>query len=210
MDFCTKSQGRQCRDVVHHQASNSIEEDNMALNSDIEQRIQALEDRQALCELKARYARAADSKYTPDGRRCEAILFTAAALAQAAFFCEDAVWEGGPFGGNLQGREAIFQSFLKAPWRHAMHFYQSPTIELDGDKASAQWLLWQIAVEEPSGAVMLLSGKTQESYCRDRDGWRITHMAFEKLHSICIASEASALVCRIPQVQKTILNTGTA
>lgn len=166
----------------------------------LEARIRALEDHQALHALKARYARAADSKYTPDGRRAESSQFLAAARAQAECFCEDAIWEGGPFGGDLVGRQAICDSFARAPWRHAMHFYQSPLIELDGDTATAQWLLWQMAVDDACGEVVLIGARTRETYRRVAGGWLISRMAFEKLHSICIAPDASALVCRIPHL----------
>lgn len=172
----------------------------MQTQASLESRIRALEDHQALQDLKARYARAADSKYTPDGRRAEPAQFMAAARAQAECFHEDAVWEGGPFGGDLVGRQAIFDSFAKAPWRHAMHFYQSPAIDIDGDTATAQWLLWQIAVDDTTGEVVLICARTHEAYRRHAGGWLISRMAFEKLHSICIAPDARALVCRIPHL----------
>lgn len=172
----------------------------MQTQASLESRIRALEDQQALQSLKARYARAADSKYTPDGRRAAPAQFMDAARAQAECFCEDAIWDGGPFGGNLVGRQALCDSFAKAPWRHAMHFYQSSAIDVDGDTATAQWQLWQIAVDDTSGEVVLICARTHEAYRRVDGGWLISRMAFEKLHSICIAPDASALVCRIPQL----------
>ena len=58
----------------------------------IEQRVQVLEDVNAIRHLKARYAASCDDQYNPDGL--------------AALFTEDAVWESQGLG-RFEGREAI-------------------------------------------------------------------------------------------------------
>jgi len=170
-------------------------------------RLQALEDLAALHALKTRYARAADAKYTPDGQRQTGAALERAARAQANCFTDDGVWEGGAFGGDLVGREAIYQNFLRAPWRYAMHFYQAPDIQLDGDTAAGSWLLWQIAVNESDGQTRLLHGRTREHYRRGEEGWLISRMRFDSLHSLCIASDPQALRCLIPGFPATSPNT---
>ena len=62
----------------------------------LEQRVQALEDVNAIRHLKARYAAYCDDQYNPDGL--------------AALFTEDAVWESQGLG-RFEGREAI-RAFL--------------------------------------------------------------------------------------------------
>ena len=62
----------------------------------IEQRVQVLEDVNAIRHLKARYAASCDDQYNPDGL--------------AALFTEDAVWESQGLG-RFEGREAI-RAFL--------------------------------------------------------------------------------------------------
>ena len=58
----------------------------------MERRLQALEDAEAIRNLKARYAALCDAQYDADGI--------------AALFTEDAQWES-PALGKFEGREAI-------------------------------------------------------------------------------------------------------
>jgi len=62
----------------------------------LEQRVQALEDVNAIRHLKARYAAYCDDQYNPDGI--------------AALFTEDAVWESQGLG-RFEGRDAIREFF---------------------------------------------------------------------------------------------------
>jgi len=64
----------------------------MARLAQLEQRVQALEDINAIRHLKARYAAYCDDQYNPD--------------ALAALFAEDAVWESQGLG-RFEGRDAI-------------------------------------------------------------------------------------------------------
>ena len=65
----------------------------------LEQRVQALEDINAIRHLKAQYAAYCDDHYNPDGL--------------AALFTEDAVWESQGLG-RFEGRDAI-REFFRAP-----------------------------------------------------------------------------------------------
>ena len=58
----------------------------------LEERIQRLEDIEAIKQLKAEYCAYCDDGYNPDGI--------------ANLYTEDAVWDGGPFG-RYEGRDAI-------------------------------------------------------------------------------------------------------
>jgi len=129
---------------------------------------------------------------------CRHLLILArAARAQAECFTEDGVWEGGVFGGDLSGREALYENFLHAPWRYAMHFYQAPDLQLDGDEATGSWLLWQIGVRHDDSRTLLLHGRTHEHYRRTPKGWLISRMRFDSLHSLFVA-DARDMQCLIP------------
>ena len=65
----------------------------------LEKRLQALEDAEAIRNLKAEYAALCDDHYNADGI--------------AALFAQDAVWES-PSLGRYEGREAIRKFFKGA------------------------------------------------------------------------------------------------
>jgi hypothetical protein len=75
----------------------------------LERRVQALEDAEAIRNLKARYAALCDQQYDPDGI--------------AALFTEDALWDS-PGLGRFEGREAIRNFFRSASgiFSFAIHY----------------------------------------------------------------------------------------
>src|SRR5215211_6872896 len=95
----------------------------------LERRLQALEDAEAIRNLKARYAALCDKQYDADGI--------------AALFTEDAVWES-PGLGRFEGREAIRNFFRGASgiFSFAIHYSLNGHIEVDGDVARARWYLF--------------------------------------------------------------------
>jgi limonene-1,2-epoxide hydrolase len=94
----------------------------------LEQRVQVLEDVNAIRHLKARYAAYCDDQYNPDGL--------------AALFTEDAVWESQGLG-RFEGREAIRAFFRGASqlFTFAIHYSLNGQIDVQGDTARAQWYL---------------------------------------------------------------------
>src|SRR5260221_4676627 len=95
----------------------------------MELRLQALEDAEAIRNLKARYASLCDDQYNADGI--------------AALFTEDAVWDS-PGLGRFEGREAIraFFAGASAIFSFAIHYSLNGHIEVDGDTAQARWCLF--------------------------------------------------------------------
>ena len=95
----------------------------------LERRLQALEDAEAIRNLKARYAALCDAQYDADGI---AMLFT-----------EDALWES-PGLGRFEGREAIRGFFRGASgiFSFAIHYSLNGQIEVEGDTAQARWYLF--------------------------------------------------------------------
>ena len=144
----------------------------------------------AIHDLKARYAYFADHKYNSVHRRRQPqAQLDRAARSQAACFTRDAVWEGGrDFGRRLVGRAALFAFFRGGPWRFAMHFYVSPIIEIDGDRARGWWRLWQMAVPRAGDDAVFLAAVTADEYRRERAGWLHSAVRFEQMHFVRAAS----------------------
>ncbi|HIC15435.1 MAG TPA: nuclear transport factor 2 family protein, partial [Gemmatimonadetes bacterium] len=106
-----------------------VNPDMIARLDELETRVRALEDTDAIRNLKARYAELCDDNYNPDGI--------------AALFVEDAVWESGPLG-RYEGREAIREFFRGASriFTFAIHYSLNSQIEVTGDTAWAKWYLF--------------------------------------------------------------------
>ena len=97
-------------------------------NTDIERRLLALEDVEAIKKLKIRYCHCADAQDY---------------LGFANLFTEDAVWEGGTFG-HAEGRKAI-EVFLRGVQTtslpFALHYVMNASVEVNGTTAVGQWYL---------------------------------------------------------------------
>ena len=95
------------------------------------QRLQVLEDIEAIKRLKARYCAFCDDGYNPDGI--------------AGLFVEDGVWDGGKTFGTCEGQAAIRKFFTGAPKQlpFALHYVMNPRIEVHGDTATGHWYLFQ-------------------------------------------------------------------
>ncbi len=127
---------------------------------ELEARLAAVEDTQAIQNLKSRYGQLADARYGPEGVVPRAQLETIAGKL-AAHFTEDAVWDGGAGLGLCEGRDAIFNRFLEPTLKFSWHYFVKPRIEVDGDYARATWdilapcttrddrAMWMSGVEAP-------------------------------------------------------------
>jgi ketosteroid isomerase-like protein len=136
--------------------------------SELEVRIQRLEDIEAIKKLKALYCKLCDDNYDADGL--------------AACFTEDAVWDGGTTFGVANGREAIRRHFQGASKRVtiARHQVMNPIIEIgsgdDGNHATGHWLLFQPCTNagpERTDA-MWLAATYADTYRRTDEGWLIS------------------------------------
>lgn len=133
---------------------------------DLELRIQRLEDIEAIKVLKAMYCDFCDRGYDADGI--------------ASLMTEDAVWDGGATFGVRHGREEIRQHFQGASTRVtiARHQVMNPMIEINGDEATGQWLLFQPCTDGASGAAVWLAATYRDRYQRVEGRWLIaeTHI----------------------------------
>ena len=137
----------------------------------IEDRLRRLEDYEALRNLKARYAAYCDDNYDAD--------------SIASLFTIDAIWDGGPMGRG-EGRDGIRELFLKSPGRmpFAIHYVTNPVIEIDGDRATGRWYLWQpcVAAKDvvaPHEEAVWMGGVYSDQYVRENDTWLFAHVQIE-------------------------------
>lgn len=131
----------------------------LALKLDeLAKRVRALEDANAIRNLKARYAAYCDDSYNPD--------------KIAELFIEDAVWESG-FLGRFEGREAIREFFKGASkiFTFALHYGLNPHIEVTGDTARARWYLFMPCTVGDGNKARWLAGIDDEEYVRVNGEW---------------------------------------
>jgi ketosteroid isomerase-like protein len=137
----------------------------------MERRLQALEDAEAIRNLKARYAALCDDQYDADGI--------------AALFAEDALWES-PALGRFEGREAIRGFFRGASqiFSFAIHYSLNGHIEVDGDTARARWYLFMPCTLAAGNQAMWRAGVDHETYERVAGSWMFRHKRSEPVMSV--------------------------
>ncbi len=144
-------------------------------NRTAEQRLQQLEDYEAIRQLKAYYAWACDAKFNDAHEALPQAEIDALIRPMVdAVFSEDARWTTGPATGVFVGREAIFNRLRESNWTFAMHYYCNPHIRLAGDRATATWMLWEPCTHRDRNEAMWMSALTDDEYVRTSDGWRIS------------------------------------
>lgn len=99
----------------------------MATLAELEKRIQALEDLEAIKRLKADYARACDTTDVELMRKT---------------FTEDAIWDGGQWYGKYKIGDFLAALAPNAAKMGTMvHYFTNPTIVVEGNKAYGRWLM---------------------------------------------------------------------
>ena len=134
----------------------------------IERRLQLLEDREAIRQLKALYCLYADQPGPEYADRF------------AGLFVEDAEIDEGEELGVLRGRENIRQAH-RIFWQHLrlnQHLAFNPVIEVRGDEASGHWQYLHLATTIfPDGDRAFWScGTYEERYTRREGRWKIQHV----------------------------------
>ena len=137
----------------------------------IERRLQALEDAEAIRNLKARYAALCDRQYDADGI--------------AALFTEDATWDSTGLG-RFEGREAIRTFFrgASAIFSFAIHYSLNGRIEVDGDTARASWYLFMPCTVAAGNRAMWRASIDHETYVRVDGTWMFRHKRSEPLMNV--------------------------
>lgn len=125
-------------------------------------RLDALEAQDAIRRLKARYMQWCDE------RRGTEI---------ADLFWPDASWEAlrGATGGTVTGSHEIGQMFATSPLTFTVHYLTNESIEVDGDRATGRWKLFEPCTFRDRVAIWQ-GGWYHDDFER-RDGeWRIAHL----------------------------------
>ena len=126
---------------------------------ELETKVRALEDIEAIRNMKMRYAAFCDDSYNPDG------------IAQ--LFTEDAVWEASGLG-KFEGREAIrgfFQGASKM-FTFALHYTLNPQIEVNGDTGRGKWYVFMPCTLGDGNRAAWLAGVDNEEYVRVNGEWK--------------------------------------
>ena len=126
--------------------------------AELESRVRAVEDVQAIRNLKAAYAAYCDDNYNAD--------------KIAELFVEDAVWENSA-RGRIEGREAIRALFRTAQqsYSFAIHYSLNPQIEITGDTARARWYLFMPCTATDGNQALWRAGIDDEEYVRVDRKW---------------------------------------
>lgn len=145
----------------------------------LEQRVQEIEDIEAIKRLKAEYAHAADAKYTADHQRKPQADLDHYARIQADLFTEDAIWDGRPQWEHSVGREAFYEVARTSVWSMATHYFTMPHIVVDGDEATGTWYLWQTGTMTAGNMAMIMSAVTTDDYRKVDGKWLIAKTVFK-------------------------------
>ena len=132
----------------------------------LEQRIQVLEDIEAIRKLKARYCYFCDASYDAEG------------IAQC--FVEDGVWDGGNFG-KFEGRAAIRDFFANTAPNllcFAMHQVMNPLIEVNGDKATGRWYIFEPVTFVRGTQPGWIAGRYEDDYVKVGGEWKYKRLRF--------------------------------
>lgn len=137
----------------------------------LEERVQALEDRDAIATLQAKYVNLNDGGWTgPTHQHPKAV---------AGLFTADGIWAG-PFNTvRAEGAAAIeelFTQFQVIPF--IVHYVMNPIIEVDGDRARGEWHAL-VTTTTPDRQAFWTFGRYLNEYLRTAEGWKYTTMTFE-------------------------------
>jgi ketosteroid isomerase-like protein len=129
-----------------------------ATMSSVEERLQRLEDREAIRELKIAYAKACDG-YDID--------------QVVSLMTDDVVWDGGERFGRHEGKAAV-RAFLSETWKQltwALHYMtgESITIAPSGTEATGSWYLWEPCTM--SDRAIWLAGRYDDEYRKVDGRW---------------------------------------
>ena len=140
------------------------------MSGDIEKRLSRMEDIEAIKQLIARYAKAADHNGDP--------------AMMAPCFSADAVWNCEGIG-RWEGRDAVVAGLRETctvalPW--ALHYMTQPTITVaeDGQTAAGEYYLWELAKVTPEGGGAAedtwIGGWYESQFRKENGAWLFNHI----------------------------------
>ena len=132
-------------------------------DSKLSERIQRLEDVEAVQNLHYRYFAACDDNYDADGI--------------VAVFTKDGVWDGGEVG-RYEGRSAIEAGFaeMKNSFKFVQHIVGNPIIQVQGDNATCHWRLWLVKITNTGSQTIAFAGRYHNECVRQDGQWLIKRL----------------------------------
>ncbi len=130
---------------------------------ELEKRITALENVEAIKKLKARYCAVCDDDHNPD-------MIT-------TLFAEDGIWEGADVGAH-QGHAAIrklFESF-RDRISFSQHNVMNPIIEVSGDRAKGSWYFLGPFTFRKGNRAYWLAARYEDDYIKINGEWTFQHL----------------------------------
>ena len=128
-----------------------------------EERLARLEAKDAIRELKARYAQACDAGFDLDALR--------------QLFAPEAVFDAGEFG-RFDGRDAILAYYATVPdaisW--GLHYIAGPTITVSDDLQTAEGTWYFLQPATMADRAVWIMGTYRDAYRRDDDEWRFARI----------------------------------
>ncbi len=150
--------------------------------ADLARRLTALEDIEAIKQLKYRYFFNCDQKRPQQVRQCFADGPVAIEFGRIGHF------------DNADALVAIFTELACAEHIVEMHHAQNPQIELLGDdRACGTWGLYYYMIDTRQQVCTQLGGVYEDEYRKTAAGWKITATAFT-VNSTQILSVGDGLV----------------
>jgi ketosteroid isomerase-like protein len=130
------------------------------MDNSLEQRIQCLEDIEAIKKLQATYGHFVDQGW--NGKVFQDV---------SNVFTEDATFECAAFNLNAIGNNAISETLKQGSvFAIAQHSFTNPIIDVTGDTATGKWLLW---VGVNGGEANIVFESEDVKYTRTSEGWKI-------------------------------------
>lgn len=149
---------------------------------DIQQRIQRLEDLEAIRQLKARYLWCCDRK-DPQGMR--------------ACFADGPVQIDYGAVGSFDRADALVKVFTDIachPHMVELHHGMNPQIEiLDGSRARGTWSLHYFLVNTETQGLTQLAGYYEDEYRKDGGAWKISRTRFVPTSTLALDVSAGAV-----------------
>jgi len=135
--------------------------------SELEKRIELLEDIEAIKQLKYEYCDSCDSKHDAD--------------RIVAIFTEDGVWDGGPFG-YAEGHEKIWDLFHNThspSILFSQHNVFNPVIKVNGETETAHGTWKFLAPMTTKENKLWVCAQYEEDYVKQDGVWKMKHLKAE-------------------------------
>ncbi len=134
------------------------------MNPEALERIQRLEDIEAIKKLKARYCYLADEAYGNPSKWKELV----------DCFVEDAWLDFGDHG-IYKGKEEVrrfFEEVTHSFLSYAAHMVSNPIVEVTGDRATGSWYFDCPATDRRSGTALWVQGRYEDGFVKVDGEWK--------------------------------------